>query len=95
VVAPLDLLGASKPRARSTGSKATSSSCSGIRRSAASPTRSSTSSASFLPEFKAFLDREGILDKSYFHLSDEPGGGQHVAKLQAGTPDPARPRAYG
>jgi hypothetical protein len=36
----------------------------------------------FLPEFKAFLDREGILDKSYFHLSDEPGGGQHVANYK-------------
>jgi hypothetical protein len=26
----------------------------------------------FLPEFKAFLDREGLLEHSYFHLSDEP-----------------------
>jgi hypothetical protein len=32
----------------------------------------------FLPEFKEFLTREGILDVSYFHLSDEPGGGQHI-----------------
>jgi len=32
----------------------------------------------FLPEFKAFLDREGMSDSSYFHLSDEPGAGQHV-----------------
>ena len=36
----------------------------------------------FLPEFKAFLDREGILDKSYFHLSDEPGDGQHIANYK-------------
>ncbi len=27
----------------------------------------------FLPEFRAFLTREGILESSYFHLSDEPG----------------------
>ena len=26
----------------------------------------------FFPEFKAFLDRERLLDGSYFHLSDEP-----------------------
>jgi len=28
----------------------------------------------FLPEFKQFLQKEGILESSYFHLSDEPGG---------------------
>jgi hypothetical protein len=32
----------------------------------------------FLPEFKTFLDQEGILNDSYFHLSDEPGPGKHV-----------------
>jgi hypothetical protein len=32
----------------------------------------------FLPEFKKFLDDEGILETSYFHLSDEPGSGQHI-----------------
>jgi hypothetical protein len=32
----------------------------------------------FLPEFHKFLTKEGVLDGSYFHLSDEPGGGQHV-----------------
>jgi hypothetical protein len=32
----------------------------------------------FLPEFKKFLVAEKMLDASYFHLSDEPGGGQHV-----------------
>jgi hypothetical protein len=31
----------------------------------------------FLPEFHDFLVKEGILDKSFFHLSDEPGG-QHI-----------------
>jgi hypothetical protein len=28
----------------------------------------------FLPEFEAFLNREGVLQSSFFHLSDEPGG---------------------
>ena len=28
--------------------------------------------AQFLPEFKQFLTSEGLLDKSFFHLSDEP-----------------------
>jgi len=32
----------------------------------------------FFPEFKAFLDREKLLDGSFFHLSDEPGG-EHIA----------------
>jgi hypothetical protein len=32
----------------------------------------------FLPEFHAFLLREGILETSYFHLSDEPGSGEQV-----------------
>ena len=32
----------------------------------------------FLPEFHKFLIKEGVLDKSFFHLSDEPGGGQHL-----------------
>jgi hypothetical protein len=32
----------------------------------------------FLPEFHKFLKQEDILAGSYFHLSDEPGGGQHV-----------------
>ncbi|WP_435015451.1 DUF4091 domain-containing protein [Tundrisphaera sp. TA3] len=36
----------------------------------------------FLPEFKAFLDREGLLETSYFHLSDEPGEGQHIANYK-------------
>jgi hypothetical protein len=32
----------------------------------------------FLPEFHKFLLAEGLLDDSYFHLSDEPGSDQHV-----------------
>jgi hypothetical protein len=32
----------------------------------------------FLPEFHQFLTDEKILETSYFHLSDEPGSGQHV-----------------
>lgn len=32
----------------------------------------------FLPAFHAFLQEEGVLNGSYFHLSDEPGAGQHV-----------------
>lgn len=32
----------------------------------------------FLPQFHTFLTQEGLLDDSYFHLSDEPGSGQHV-----------------
>jgi hypothetical protein len=32
----------------------------------------------FLPEFHKFLVAEELLDHSYFHLSDEPGAGQHV-----------------
>lgn len=32
----------------------------------------------FLPQFHDFLARENILESSYFHLSDEPGSGEHV-----------------
>jgi hypothetical protein len=32
----------------------------------------------FLPAFHKFLTDEGLLETSYFHLSDEPGSGQHV-----------------
>jgi hypothetical protein len=32
----------------------------------------------FLPAFHDFLVSEGVLDKSYFHLSDEPGSAKHV-----------------
>jgi hypothetical protein len=36
----------------------------------------------FLPEFHDFLAREQLLENSYFHLSDEPGSGQHVANYK-------------
>jgi hypothetical protein len=36
----------------------------------------------FLPEFHKFLKREGILENSYFHLSDEPGSGQHITNYK-------------
>jgi hypothetical protein len=36
----------------------------------------------FLPAFHKFLTDEGLLDDSYFHLSDEPGGGQHLANYR-------------
>ena len=32
----------------------------------------------FLPKFHGFLMREGVLDKSFFHISDEPGEGKHL-----------------
>jgi hypothetical protein len=36
----------------------------------------------FLPEFHKFLTTEELLQKSYFHLSDEPGSGQHIANYK-------------
>ncbi len=36
----------------------------------------------FLPAFQAFLKKEGILEDSYFHLSDEPGSGQHLVNYK-------------
>lgn len=36
----------------------------------------------FLPEFHSFLKREGLLENSYFHLSDEPGGGEQIANYK-------------
>jgi hypothetical protein len=32
----------------------------------------------FLPAFHRFLTEENLLAASYFHLSDEPSGGQHI-----------------
>jgi len=32
----------------------------------------------FLPEFHKFLISEGILEKSFFHISDEPGEGESL-----------------
>jgi hypothetical protein len=37
----------------------------------------------FLPEFKRFLDAEGLLDRSFFHISDEPGGEEALANYRA------------
>jgi hypothetical protein len=36
----------------------------------------------FLPEFYKFLETEGLLENSYFHLSDEPGSGKHIANYK-------------
>ncbi|HHV45027.1 MAG TPA: DUF4091 domain-containing protein [Firmicutes bacterium] len=36
----------------------------------------------FLPAFKAFLDAEGLVDSSFFHLSDEPHGEEHLANYR-------------
>ncbi len=37
----------------------------------------------FLPEFKRFLEVEGIFARSFFHLSDEPHGEEHLAHYRA------------
>ena len=37
----------------------------------------------FLPELKRFLDAEGIMDRSFFHLSDEPHGQEHLNNYRA------------
>lgn len=37
----------------------------------------------FLPEFHQFLKKNDLFDKSYFHLSDEPGSDQHVRNYKA------------
>jgi len=39
--------------------------------------------AQFLPKFKEFLDAEDLMDKSFFHLSDEPHGDEHLANYRA------------
>ncbi len=36
----------------------------------------------FLPAFHQFLKQERLLETSYFHLSDEPGGGQHLVNYK-------------
>ena len=36
----------------------------------------------FLPEFHTFLTTEGLLEDSYFHLSDEPGDGRHLENYE-------------
>ena len=37
----------------------------------------------FLPEFKRFLDTEGLLERSLFHLSDEPHGEEALRNYRA------------
>jgi len=37
----------------------------------------------FLPEFHAFLKREGLLGRSFFHVSDEPHGDEALANYKA------------
>jgi len=39
--------------------------------------------AQFLPEFKCFLEAEGLMDCSFFHLSDEPHGEEHLVNYRA------------
>jgi len=37
----------------------------------------------FLPEFKRFLGEEGLMEKSFFHLSDEPHGEEALRNYRA------------
>lgn len=37
----------------------------------------------YLPELKTFLDAEGLLESSFFHVSDEPHGDAHLANYRA------------
>lgn len=37
----------------------------------------------FLPELHRFLQREKLLERSFFHLSDEPHGDEHLANYRA------------
>lgn len=39
--------------------------------------------AQFLPEFKRFLEVEGLMERSHFHLSDEPHGEEPLANYRA------------
>ena len=39
--------------------------------------------AQFLPEFKNFLEAEGLMECSFFHLSDEPHGEEHLVNYRA------------
>ena len=36
----------------------------------------------FLPALKRFLEKEKLLNKSFFHVSDEPHGGDHLANYR-------------
>ena len=37
----------------------------------------------FLPEFESFLRREGLMERSFFHVSDEPHGPEHLENYKA------------
>jgi len=37
----------------------------------------------FLPKFRRFLETEGLLERSFFHVSDEPHGPEHLANYKA------------
>lgn len=37
----------------------------------------------FLPAFETYLSRRGLADRSFFHLSDEPHGDEHLAAYRA------------
>lgn len=39
--------------------------------------------AQLLPELKRFLDAEGLLERSFFHLSDEPQGAEQLENYRA------------
>jgi len=38
--------------------------------------------AQYLPELRRFLEQEGIVDCSFFHVSDEPHGEEHLAQYR-------------
>ena len=38
--------------------------------------------AQYLPELRRFLEDEDILDRSFFHVSDEPHGAEHLANYR-------------
>jgi len=37
----------------------------------------------YLPEFRRFLEEEGLAESSFFHVSDEPHGDEHLANYRA------------
>ena len=38
---------------------------------------------SFLPKFKSFIDHEGLIESSYFHISDEPHSDEDLQRYRA------------
>ncbi|MBN1402153.1 MAG: DUF4091 domain-containing protein, partial [Anaerolineae bacterium] len=38
--------------------------------------------AQYLPELRRFLEEEGLLDSSFFHISDEPHGPEHLQQYR-------------